>query len=70
MNEDIIKGKWTQLKGAIRSKWGKLSDSDYEQIAGSRDKLVGRLQELYGYQRDQAEREVQEFESRQGRSPV
>lgn len=65
MNEDIIKGKWKQLKGALRAQWGKLTDSDYEEIAGNKDKLVGRLQERYGYQRDQAEREVRDFEHRQ-----
>ncbi len=65
MNQDIIKGKWKQLKGTLRQQWGKLTDSDYEEIAGNKDKLIGRLQERYGYGRDQAEREVREFESRQ-----
>jgi len=68
MNEDIIKGKWKQLKGVLRQQWGKLTDSDYEEIAGSKDKLIGRLQERYGYARDQAEREVRDFEGRQDQS--
>ncbi len=67
MNEDILKGKWKQLKGSLREKWGKLTDSDYEQIAGNKDKLIGRLQERYGYGREEAEREVRDFESGQGR---
>ncbi len=66
MNEDIIKGKWKQLKGLVREKWAKLTDSDYEEIAGNKDKLIGRLQTRYGYGRDQAEREVRDFENRQG----
>ncbi len=70
MNEDIITGQWKQLKGALRAQWGKLTDSDYEEIAGNKDKLIGRLQERYGYERDQAEREVSDFESKQGRSAV
>ncbi len=61
MNQDIIKGKWKELKGTVRAKWGKLTDSDYEEIAGNKDKLVGRLQQRYGYQREQAEREVQDL---------
>jgi uncharacterized protein YjbJ (UPF0337 family) len=61
MNQDIIKGKWKELKGTVRAKWGKLTDSDYEEIAGNKDKLVGRLQQRYGYQREQAEREAQEL---------
>lgn len=68
MNEDIIKGKWNQLKGVVRQKWGQLTDSDYEEIAGDKDKLIGRLQERYGYGREQAEREVRDFESRQRRN--
>ncbi len=68
MNQDIIKGKWKELKGTVRAKWGKLTDSDYDEIAGNKDKLVGRLQQRYGYQRDQAEREVREFEDRQSRT--
>ncbi len=65
MNQDVIQGKWKQLKGALRQEWGKLTESDYEQIAGSKDKLIGKLQERYGYGRDEAEREVEDFETRQ-----
>ncbi len=58
MNSDILKGKWTEMKGQLQRKWGKLSDSDYDEIAGNVDVLVGRLQQRYGYQRERAEREV------------
>ena len=61
MNTDILSGKWKELKGTLRQRWGKLTDSDYEEIAGSKDKLVGRLQQRYGYKREEAEKEVQEF---------
>ncbi len=67
MNQDIIKGKWKELKGTLRAKWGRLTDSDYEEIAGNKDKLVGRLQKRYGYDREQAEREVQALVDEQGR---
>jgi uncharacterized protein YjbJ (UPF0337 family) len=63
MNWDQVEGKWKQMKGSVREKWGKLTDSDYEQIAGSRDEFVGRLQERYGYTRDKAEKELDEWMS-------
>lgn len=58
MNWEIVEGKWKELKGSVRSKWGKLTDDDLEMIAGKRDQLVGRLQQRYGLQRDAAEAEV------------
>jgi len=63
MNWDQVEGKWKQMKGSVREKWGELTDSDYEQIAGNRDKFLGRLQERYGYTRDRAEKELDEWMS-------
>lgn len=57
MNEDILKGKWNQLKGNLKQWWGKLTDDDIEQINGSYDKLVGTVQERYGYSRERADKE-------------
>jgi uncharacterized protein YjbJ (UPF0337 family) len=61
MNSDQIKGKWKQLKGAARERWGKLTDDDFEIIAGQRDKLIGRIQERYGIAREQAQKEVDDW---------
>jgi len=58
MNWDQIQGKWTQMKGAVKQQWGKLTDDDLEVIAGSKDKLVGRLQERYGIQKEEAQRQL------------
>jgi uncharacterized protein YjbJ (UPF0337 family) len=58
MNEDILKGQWTQLKGRVREQWGKLTDDDLDQIQGKSEQLIGRLQERYGWAQDQARREV------------
>lgn len=58
MNWDTIKGKWNQLKGDGRKQWGKITDSEWEQIGGEKDKLLGKLQEHYGWSRDEAEREA------------
>lgn len=58
MNEDTLKGQWTQLKGRIREQWGKLTDDDLDQIQGRSEQLVGRIQERYGIARDDAKRQV------------
>ena len=61
MNEDILKGKWRQIKGEVKSRWGKLTDDDVDRVEGDAEKLIGRVQERYGYQRDEAKREVDDF---------
>jgi len=61
MNEDILQGKWAQLKGRVREQWGKLTDDDVDQIGGKSEQLIGRLQERYGYAKDEAKRQVDEF---------
>lgn len=61
MNWDQIEGKWTQMKGKVKEKWGDMTDDDLDKIAGRRDQLVGKLQERYGYAKDQAEKEVDSF---------
>jgi len=61
MNWDQIQGKWTQMKGSIRQKWGKLTDDDLAVIAGSKDKLVGKLQERYGLKKEQAQAQLDEW---------
>ena len=58
MNEDTLKGQWTQLKGQIREQWGKLTNDDLDQIQGRSEQLIGRIQERYGVARDEAERQV------------
>ena len=67
MNWDQVEGKWKQMKGSMREKWGQLTDSDFEQIAGNKDKFVGRLQERYGYTREQADKELSEWMTAQDR---
>lgn len=64
MNQDIIKGKWKQLAGQAKVQWNKLTDDDLGVADGHHDYLVGKLQERYGWAKDQAEKEVKSFESR------
>ena len=61
MNQDILAGQWKQLRGEIKSRWGKLTDDDLDRIEGDALKLAGLLQERYGIARDEAERRVDEF---------
>lgn len=62
MNRDRIEGNWKQFKGEVKKQWGKLTNDDLDQVEGSWDKLVGRIQERYGIARDEAERQVDEWE--------
>lgn len=61
MNWDQIEGNWKQLKGEAKVQWGKLTDDDLDIAEGHREKLVGRIQERYGYAKEEAEAEVDRF---------
>ena len=61
MNWDQVKGDWKQLTGKVKEKWGKLTDDELTMIAGKRDQLIGFIQERYGYEKEQAEKELNEF---------
>jgi uncharacterized protein YjbJ (UPF0337 family) len=63
MNWDQVEGNWKQLTGKFREKWGNLTDSDLEVVAGKRDQLLIKLQEKYGFKREPAE----ELDERPGR---
>ncbi len=61
MNWDNIEGNWDQMKGKIRETWGKLTDDDLTVIKGKREQLTGRLQDRYGYLKDRADSEIDNF---------
>jgi uncharacterized protein YjbJ (UPF0337 family) len=61
MNWHTVEGQWKEVKGKIRSKWGKLTDDDVSLVAGKRDALLGRIEQRYGVARDEAERQVDEW---------
>ncbi|GAB6058115.1 CsbD family protein [Desulfonatronum parangueonense] len=61
MNWDKVKGNWSQAKGTIKSKWGKLTDDELTQIDGEREKFIGKIQEKYGIARDEAEKQVDDW---------
>jgi uncharacterized protein YjbJ (UPF0337 family) len=61
MNSDQLQGKWKQMKGSIKERWGKLTDDDVDIINGQSDQLVGRIQERYGIAKEEAQRQVDEW---------
>jgi uncharacterized protein YjbJ (UPF0337 family) len=63
MNWDRIEGNWKQFAGKVKAKWGKLTDDHITQIDGKRDQLVGKIEESYGITKDEAEKQVKEWES-------
>ena len=67
MNWDRVQGQWKQLKGKIRTKWGKLTDDDLDIIAGQKDQLIGKIQERYGLKKEEALRQVEEWNSTLGK---
>ena len=59
MNQDVFAGQWKQMRGELKSWWGKLADDDFDRIGGQKDKLIGVVQEKYGYAREKAQQEVE-----------
>ena len=64
MNWDRIEGNWKQIKGKAHQQWGKLTDDQLEEIRGDREMLTGKVQELYGITKEEAEKQVEQFSTR------
>jgi uncharacterized protein YjbJ (UPF0337 family) len=65
MDWNRVEGNWKQVKGKVKEQWGKLTDDDLDVINGKQDQLEGRLQQRYGYAKDQATKEVNDWYGRQ-----
>lgn len=61
MNWDQIEGKWKEMKGKARTSWGELTDDELDQVGGRKDELVGKIQKRYGLEREEAERQVDDW---------
>jgi len=61
MNKQTFEGKWNELKGKVKEKWGKLTDDDLVKISGKRDQLIGLIQQRYGYEKSKVEEEIKKF---------
>lgn len=68
MNRDWLEGNWKQARGKVRERWGKLTDDELDVIAGRRDQLIGRIQELYGNTRDEVARDIDEMFAAESRA--
>jgi uncharacterized protein YjbJ (UPF0337 family) len=66
MNWDQIKGKWHEIKGSVRAKWGELTDDEIEALDGNREKMVGKIQQKYGVAKEEAEKQVDEWTKSHG----
>ena len=64
MNSDKIEGNWKQFKGKMKEQWGKLTDDDFDVAQGKRDQLSGKIQERYGIGRDEAEKQIDDWHTR------
>lgn len=64
MNWDDIEGQWKVMKGKVKEQWGDLTDDEIDTIGGKKDQLIGRIQKRYGMAREDAARQVEEFERR------
>lgn len=64
MNWDIAEGNWKQFRGKVKAQWGKLTDDHLDVIAGKRIELTGKIQETYGISKDEAEKQIRQFEER------
>jgi uncharacterized protein YjbJ (UPF0337 family) len=65
MDWNRVEGSWKQLKGTLKEQWAKLTDDDLDAIAGKRDRLEGKIQERYGYEKDRVRRDVDDWYNRQ-----
>jgi uncharacterized protein YjbJ (UPF0337 family) len=70
MNSDQMKGKWKQMKGSVKERWGKLTDDDIDVIDGQHDQLIGKIQERYGIAKDAAQKQVDEWNAAARESDV
>ncbi len=61
MNWDTVEGNWTQMKGRVKERWGRLTDDDVDKVEGQFEQLSGKIQERYGKTREEAEKEIEEF---------
>jgi len=69
MNEDVLKGKWKEIKGSVKENWGKFTDEDITEIEGKQEKLLGLLQKTYGYSKEKADEEYKQFMKRYEEPP-
>lgn len=68
MNKEIFEGKWHELKGKIKEKWGKLTDDEITRIGGDWEQMLGSLEKKYGYKKEQAEKELNSWKHEENKA--
>jgi uncharacterized protein YjbJ (UPF0337 family) len=61
MDWNRVEGDWKRMKGKVKEQWGRLTDDDITAIGGRRDQLEGKIQERYGYAKDQVRKEIEDW---------
>ncbi len=61
MDNNVIQGKWKQISGTLKAKWGELTDDDLKQAEGNKEYLIGKLQEKYGLTKEKAADELKDI---------
>ena len=61
MNKEIFQGHWNELKGKVKEQWGKLTDDEISQINGKWDQFLGKIQTKYGWTKEKAETELNQW---------
>jgi uncharacterized protein YjbJ (UPF0337 family) len=61
MNWDELEGKWKQVRGLVKEKWGKLTDDDFDVLTGKKEQLIGKIQERYGITKEEAQRQIEDW---------
>jgi len=62
MDWDRISGNWAHWRSRIRERWSRLTNDELDSVAGRRDLLVGRIQNAYGLENGEAERQLRNWE--------
>jgi uncharacterized protein YjbJ (UPF0337 family) len=61
MNWDQVQGKWKEMSGSVKAKWGDMTDDEVAEVAGNREALEGKIQAKYGKTKEEATKEVDDF---------
>lgn len=69
MNQDMAQGSWNELKGKIKAKWAKFTDQDIDELKGNLEQIAGKIQKTYGYAKEKAEQEFNEFKASLNKEP-
>ncbi|HET9763300.1 MAG TPA: general stress protein CsbD [Casimicrobiaceae bacterium] len=65
MNWSNIETGWNDFKASAKQKWAKLSDQQINDTQGKREQLTASVQQAYALNKDEAERQISDWQSKQ-----